>query len=151
MLSHVLLALALVPFATLQSPSASATDIAIVSVAATDQMTDISGRIWTPSTPDFRAVVIRTRLTRGVGYEVKDFSLSYGPASKTLTAICAGHTARIPSGWVINEKDGASWSFFPGGTGTLEGLGVLFVIPKDVTLATLHYKGKPVGTAFEIR
>lgn len=132
-------------------PASPAGGVEILVAKVVDEMTDISGRVWRPAKPETdAALVITTRLARGAEYNTEDFTLGYGPAAKKQRAICAGHTARIPSGWVINEA-GSKWSFYPGGTGTLDGLGILFVIPKDLTEATLYYKGKPVGAAFEVK
>lgn len=126
--------------------------VEILAARVVSEMEDISGRVWRPAKPDVHeALVITTRLVRGAGYRTKDFTLTYGKAPKKQTVICAGHTARIPSGWIIDEQKGSDWSFFPGGTGTLDGLGILFVIPKDLAEATLLYKGKPIGAAFPIK
>lgn len=132
-------------------PASPAGAVEILSVALVDKMDGVAGGTWRPANPDqHAALVIRTRVTRGAEYSTSDFTLGYGPAAKKQRAVCAGVTARIPDGWAVNEK-GMEWSFFPGGTGTLDGLGLLFVIPKGLTEATLYHKAKPVGAAFEIK
>lgn len=134
--------------ASVQAPAEGRVEI--LSTKVVMEMEGADGRVWRPSTPDVHdALVIRVRVARGAGYDTADLTLGYGPSQKQR-AVCAGHTALIPDGWVIDEA-GTKWSFFPGGTGTLDGLGILFLVPKDVTEATLFYKGKPAGAAFAIK
>ena len=136
--------------AAVQTPAPADGRVEILSTAVVTEIEGADGRMWRPSKPDaFDALVIRVRVARGAGYDTTDLTLGYGAAQKQR-AVCAGHTARIPDGWVINEA-GTKWSFFPGGTGTLDGLGILFLVPKGVTEATLFYKGKPAGEAFPIK
>lgn len=146
--------LSLVLFATLiaQAPSAPTSGpVEITSVAVVDEMQDIQGRTWRPAAPDTsHAVVIRTRIARGGEYATKDFELRLGAGASATRVPCAGVTARIPDGWAINEK-GVEWSFYPGGTGTLDGLGLLFVVPKGASKGTLLFKGKAAGEPFEIK
>lgn len=141
-------------FATLIAQAAVAPTsgpVEITSIAVVESMDDIQGRRWRPAAPDTTdAVVIRTRIARGGEYATKDFELEVGAGRSAARVKCAGVTARIPDGWAINEK-GVEWSFYPGGTGTLDGLGLLFVVPKGATEGTLLFKGKAAGEPFEIK
>lgn len=141
-------------FVTLIAQAASAPTsgpVEITSIAVVEEMHDIQGRTWRPAAPDTsHAVVIRTRIARGGEYATKDFELRLEAGVSATRVKCAGVTARIPDGWAINEK-GVEWSFYPGGTGTLDGLGLLFVVPKGASKGTLLFKGKAAGEPFEIK
>ncbi len=133
------------------APPGPSAAVEIRSTALLDEMPGVAGGTWRPIDPErFGAVVIRVRVARGAEYKTSDFTLGYAQSSRKVRAVCAGVTARIPDGWAINEK-GMEWSFYPGGTGTLDGLGLLFVVPKDLAEATLYHKGAPVGAAFPIK
>jgi len=135
-----------------ESPSTQTGEgrVEILSTEVRGEIEGANGRTWRPSNPDTTgAVVIRIRVARGAEYRTTDLLLAYGPGPKQR-AVCAGHTAIMPNTWVISEE-GTNWSFFPGGSGTLDGLGVLFLVPKGTAKATLLFNGKPVGLPVELK
>jgi hypothetical protein len=138
------------PAATQNAAPATAT-VEIMSTSVVDSVDGIQRDRWLPENPSSnKGLVVRVRVARGFGYSTADFGLTFQSAGKAQKVPCIGVTARLPDGWVFNDS-AKGWSVYPGGNGTLEGLGFLFLLPNDVREVTLLYKDRPAGNPAPVK